>query len=59
MTTKAEWRIELERALKRLEETPAAPRWMTDALRQSLAVANVLAPTPPAQDGSPQFFYPH
>ena len=53
------WRQRLEDAVRRLEQTKAAPEWLAAATRESLSVAEVLEPRA-AKDAAPDdFFYPH
>ena len=52
------WR-RLEAAAERLESTPNAPPWLKAVVRDSVAVADLLAPRE-AKDAAPDdFFYPH
>jgi hypothetical protein len=59
MSDKRNWRTRLEEAAQRLEATRSAPAWLALAVRDSLSVADALAPRA-AKDAAPDdFFYPH
>jgi hypothetical protein len=53
------WPESLKRAREKLEQTPAAPPWLAQALRAAEAGAAALAPEGPREDAAPEFYYPH
>jgi hypothetical protein len=59
MTELDDWTRRLTQAARALEATPAPPGWLVAAVRDSIAVAEVLAPKPPKQTVPTEFFYPH
>lgn len=59
MTEGDDWPQRLRQAVRALEATPAAPGWLVDAMRDSVATATALAPRPAKQTVPFEFFYPH
>jgi hypothetical protein len=53
------WRKRLQDAVRRLEQTKAAPGWLAAAVRESLGVADDLAPRATKDAAPDDFFYPH
>ena len=59
MSSSKDWRKRLEDAARRLEEATGAPAWLARVVRDSVEVADALAPRV-AKDAAPDdFFYPH
>ena len=54
-----DWLAALQRAKNNLEQTPAAPAWLAQALAAAQHVAPALAPPPVREETAPDFFYPH
>lgn len=55
----ADWPEALKLAREKLEQMPAAPVWLAQALRAAEPVAAALAPDVPREETAPDFFYPH
>ncbi len=54
-----DWPLRLGEALVKLEATKCAPHWLVEAVRDSLDVADALAPSGKAEPHGSDFFYPH
>ena len=59
MSMPQDWRDALKLARDNLEQTPAAPLWLAQALAAALPVSSALAPPPVREETAPDFFYPH
>ncbi len=59
MNMPTDWLAALQRACKKLEQTPAAPPWLAQALAAALTVAPALAPASAPEEHAPAFLYPH
>jgi len=54
-----DWPGALKLAKDNLDQTPAAPAWLAQALAAAQHVAPALAPPPAREETAPEFFYPH
>jgi hypothetical protein len=53
------WRDALKLAKTNLDQTPAAPPWLAQAVAAAQNVAPALEPPPVREETAPEFFYPH
>jgi hypothetical protein len=59
MSRGKDWRSRLEEAARHLEQTKEAPAWLATAVRDSIMVADALAPRAAEEAAPDDFFYPH